>query len=65
MLAAQHRRLSVATKKELLKMLEPFDEDAVVICMDSQGGWDNIDTVEADGSSIAVKFGGGSPFSDE
>jgi hypothetical protein len=55
----------MATKKELLKMLEPFDDDAIVICMDTKGGWDNVETVEADGSQVAIKFGGGSPFSDE
>ena len=55
----------MATKKELLKMLEPFDDDAIVICMDNLGGWDNIEKVEADGSQVAIKFGGGSPFIDE
>ena len=53
------------TKAELIKALEQFDEDAVVICMDESGGWDNINSVVADGSGIAIVFGGGSPFSDE
>ena len=53
------------TKKELLKALEVYDEDAVVICKDSYGGWDNIQKVERDGSSISIVFGGGSPFSSE
>ena len=53
------------TKKELLKALENFDDDAVVICMDEEGGWDNILHVIEVGSSIAIVFGGGSPFSDE
>ena len=55
----------MATKKELLKMLDPFDDDASVICMDSQGGWDNIKNVEQCGSQVVIKFGDGSPFRDE
>jgi hypothetical protein len=54
----------MATKKELLKLLEPFDDDAIVICSDSQGGWDNITNVEQCGSQVVIKFGGGSPFRD-
>ena len=53
------------TKAELIKALEPFDDDSVVICMDSSGVWDNIEKVTRDGSSIAIFFGGDSPFSDE
>ena len=55
----------MATKKELIDMLEEYDDDAVVICKDASGGWDNIKDVKQDGSSIAIIFGGGSPFSDE
>ena len=55
----------MATKKELIEMLKVFDDDAVVVCMDSCGGWDNIEYVKEEGSSIAIVFGGGSPFSDE
>jgi len=55
----------MATKKELLKMLEVFDDDAIVVCRDSKGGWDNIKTVKSFGDSVAIEFGGGSPFSDE
>lgn len=55
----------MATKKELLEMLEPYDDDDIVVCMDSHGGWDNIETVKYFGSSVAILFGGGSPFSDE
>mgnify|MGYP003654330473 FL=1 len=55
----------MSTKKELLKLLEPFDDDAIVICMDSQGGWDNIKNVESCGSQVVIKFGGASPFRDE
>ena len=53
------------TKKELLKALEKLYDDAVVICMDDNGGWDNILHVIEVGSSIAIVFGGGSPFSDD
>lgn len=53
------------TKKELIKALEPFKEDDVVICQDEQGGWDNIQRLEHDGGSIVIIFGGRSPFSDE
>jgi len=55
----------MATKKELIDMLEEYDDDAVVICKDASGSWDNIKDVKQDGSSIAIIFGGGSPFSDE
>jgi hypothetical protein len=53
------------TKKELLKALEPLDYDSVVVCMDDNGGLDNIETVIKWGASIAIVFGGGSTFSDE
>lgn len=55
----------MATKKELIKMLEPYDDDSIVIVMDDVGGWDNIEEVKQDGSNIAIVFRGGSPFSDE
>jgi hypothetical protein len=53
------------TKKELLKALDGYDDDSIVVCRDDQGGWDNIMRVEPDGCSIAIVFGGGSPFRDE
>ena len=53
------------TKKELLKELESVSDDAVVMCMDEGGGWDNVLRVELAGSGVAIVFGGGSPFSDE
>ncbi|MHB8871255.1 MAG: hypothetical protein ACYC5G_02230 [Candidatus Doudnabacteria bacterium] len=55
----------VMTKKELIKALELFDDDSCVVCMDENRGWDNIQDVKMDGSSISIIFGGGSPFSDE
>ena len=50
------------TKKELFYALDGFDDDAVVICQDENGGWDNIQRVEPDGCSVAIIFGGGSPW---
>jgi hypothetical protein len=55
----------MATKKELIEMLKDYDDDAIVVCMDESGGWDNIQHIEDFGSSVAIIFGGGSPFSDE
>lgn len=55
----------MATKKELIRMLEEFDDDDVVVCMDSDGGWDNIEKVTQEGGCINIIFGGGSPYSDE
>lgn len=52
------------TVKELRAALIKCDDDAVVICMDENGGWDNIDTVE-NTAIVRIRFGGGSPFSDE
>jgi hypothetical protein len=53
------------TKSDLIKRLEQFDDDDVVIVMDYSGGWDNATEVIGVGSAIAIYFGGGSPFSDE
>jgi hypothetical protein len=53
------------TKKELIKAMEHFNEDHVVIVMDDCEGWDNICGVKEAGSQIAIFFGGGFPFSDE
>jgi len=56
----------MATKRELIKMLDEYDDDDGVVCMDEDGGWDNIIEVrKSDGGVIAIVFGGGSPFSDE
>ena len=48
--------------KQLIRKLQEMDEEAVVICKDEQGGWDNIRKVEFDGVVVSVIFGGGSPF---
>lgn len=53
------------TKKELLKELEQYGDDSVVVCISEDGAWDNTEKVEPFGSNIAIVFGGGSPFSDE
>lgn len=51
--------------KKLIEKLKQYDEYSVVICKGSDGGWDNIESVEEDGSSVSINFGGGSPFTDE
>ena len=49
----------------LIKKLKELDGEAVVICEDSSGGWDNVIDIKKSGSSVSILFGGGSPFSDE
>ena len=51
------------TKRELIEAMGTIPDDRVVICMDENGGWDNIE--EVDTGKAAIIFGGGSPFSDE
>jgi len=53
------------TKKELIEALKDCDDDLIVVCSDTNGGWDNIEKVVDTGCSIAIIFGGGSQFSDE
>lgn len=57
------------TKKELLKALEQFGDDEVIVCADESGTWDNIEEVRRIGNrqkgTPAIVWGGGSPFSDE
>lgn len=51
--------------KQLIEKLKEFEfdqEDACVICMDESGGWDNIEDVYYDGTTVNIIFGGGSPF---
>ncbi|MEE9532712.1 MAG: hypothetical protein V3W52_17170 [Syntrophobacteria bacterium] len=55
----------MATKKELIGMLEEYDDDSIVVCEDESGGWDNISHLKKERGCIAIVFGGGSPFSDE
>ena len=55
----------MATKLELIKMMDQFEDDDVVVCMDEAGRWDNINEVKKSGAVVAIVFGGGSPFSDE
>ena len=55
----------MATKTELIEMLQIFDDDDVIVCMSEDGGWDNIAVVERRDGMNAIVFGGGSPFSDE
>ena len=53
------------TKKELIKALEPYDNEDGVVCMDLGGGWDNIEEVKKEGSTVYIVFGGGSPFTSD
>jgi len=54
------------TKKELIKALDKYNDDAVVICVAPDGGWDNIQKLDVvSSSSIEIHFGGGSPFSSD
>lgn len=55
------------TKSDIIKRLNLIDDDhdAVVICKDYKGGWDNIRRIEYDGVCISIIFGGGSPFSSD
>jgi putative intracellular protease/amidase len=53
------------TKKELIKALDKYEDYDVVVCIGGDGAWDNIEKVEDFRDSIAICFGGGSPFTDE
>ncbi|WP_201068494.1 MULTISPECIES: hypothetical protein [Thiorhodovibrio] len=54
------------TKQELIDALSPFDPDDVVIVQyENDKSWDNIQYLYQNGSSIAIVFGGGNPFSDK
>jgi hypothetical protein len=53
------------TKKELIKALEPYSDDQVIVGKMEDGGWDNIDEIKVEDGMICIKFGGGSPFTDE
>ena len=54
------------TKQELIDALSPFDpDDVVIVRYENDQSWDNIQYVYKEGSTIAIVFGGGSPFSGE
>ena len=56
------------TKAELIKALEPLDDDAVVIIQDTENandGWTNIKHVVESGSQIAIVMDFGRPFSSD
>ena len=50
------------TVSELIRELTAHDRDKVVVCSDDDGGWDNIQEVKDDGSTIHIvtKPGAGS-----
>ena len=51
------------TKTELIKALEPFGDDEVVIIGDSKTVWSNIGEVKSDGSCISIMEDYTRPFS--
>lgn len=53
------------TKKELIKAIEHIDDDEVIVVSDESGCWDNIIEVGSVGTTHAIIFGGGAPFSSE
>lgn len=50
--------------KQLIKRLEKMEQDKIVIYMDSDGGWDNIELKETE-HNVTVYCDGGSPFSSD
>ncbi len=52
-------------KKELIKALEIFQDDDIIVCSDEFGGWDNIYDVYYIEGTASIVFGGGNPFTDE
>lgn len=53
------------TKLELIKALEQFNDDSIVIIGDSNTGWSNIGELKNDGSSIAIMSDYTLPFSSD
>lgn len=53
------------TKAELIKALEPFDDDLVVVLVDEGHGWTNIGTVTQGESVIEINHDATLPFSSE
>ena len=52
-------------KSELIRALAQFEDDEVVVCVDENGVWDNIEEVKRLNGTPTIVFGGGSPFSDQ
>ena len=53
------------TKSELIKRLEPFNDDDIVIIGDRETGWCNMGLIKQEGSSICLMGDYTRPFSDE
>lgn len=53
------------TVRQLINELSRFEDYDIVVCVDDEGGWDNIQKTHRSGSVVSIRFGGGSPFSDE
>ena len=50
------------TKSDLINRLDEFDDDAVVVFVDCNGGWCNLQDVTRDGNSIAIHEETDPPF---
>ena len=59
------RRIRVMTKKELIKALEDFEDDQIVIIGDFEDGWSNINEVKKSGSCISITSDMTRPFTSD
>lgn len=50
--------------KQLIKRLDQMNKDKIVIFMDVDGGWDNIEIKETE-YNVTLYCDGGSPFSSD
>jgi len=53
------------TKAELIKALDKFDDDYVVVIGDSETGWSNIGELKQDGCCISIMEDMSRPFTSE
>ena len=53
------------TKIDLIRALDGYNEDDIVIISSEGGGWCNIDSVQHDGCCICIVEDTGRPFSSE
>jgi len=53
------------TIEELSIEISKFKNNEIVICMNQDGVWDNIDRVEKTNDGIAIIFNDNAPFIDE
>ena len=53
------------TKKELIKALEPFRDNDVIIFGDWKTGWSNVKELKADGCCISIMEDQAKPFTSD